>query len=182
MSQYEIASRTFKHAPTITRILDNLCKQDFLIRKMDVEDRRRFNVDLTDKGRTKVIDLLPTVKVFRKQAWNGLTNEEFKSLKSILCFFQMNGKMNELEIKYQVKQIKKLIAENRLDTAIDCAVELGSKTENEELENHMIVISNEYFHLKELQRKGTHLKNNEIRNDFLFRFLATIDQVKRYYI
>ena len=48
LSQFEIASRTFKDAPTVTRIIDLLCKKQLLRRLPDTTDRRKFNIFLTD--------------------------------------------------------------------------------------------------------------------------------------
>ncbi|MEM1320019.1 MAG: MarR family transcriptional regulator [Bacteroidota bacterium] len=84
LNQYEIAIRTFKHPPTITRIIDHLYKRKFVVREMDTQDRRRFNILLTQQGRDKVENLLPVVMNFRKQGWSGLTEEDFKTLQRIL--------------------------------------------------------------------------------------------------
>lgn len=84
MSQYEIADRTYKDAPTVTRIIDLLCKKGLTKRVMDENDRRRFNIFLTESGRSKVDELLPVVMDIRQQGWEGLTEEDYKSLSRIL--------------------------------------------------------------------------------------------------
>jgi DNA-binding MarR family transcriptional regulator len=84
LSQYEIAARTFKDAPTVTRIIDLLCDKKLLERLPDQEDRRKFNIFLTDSGKSKIVEILPIVESFRAEAWNGLSDVEINQLRSIL--------------------------------------------------------------------------------------------------
>jgi DNA-binding MarR family transcriptional regulator len=84
LSQLEIGRATFKDAPTITRIIDLLCKKGLTRRTPDPEDRRRFRIQLTGKGRQKIGEVLPTVKSFRREAWQGLKEEEVDRLVSTL--------------------------------------------------------------------------------------------------
>jgi DNA-binding MarR family transcriptional regulator len=84
LSQFEIATRTFKDAPTVTRIIDLLCKKDLLERLPDAEDRRKFNIFLTKNGKAKIVQVLPMVESFRARAWNGLSGNEINQLKSTL--------------------------------------------------------------------------------------------------
>lgn len=75
LSQYEIASRTYKDAPTVTRIIDKLCHKDLTERLMDAEDRRRFSIHLTTAGKTKIEAILPAARTFRQKVWKGLDEE-----------------------------------------------------------------------------------------------------------
>lgn len=84
LSQLEIGQATFKDAPTITRIIDLLCKKGLTHRSPDPEDRRRFRIQLTGKGQEKIREVLPTVKAFRREAWRGLKEEEVDQLVSTL--------------------------------------------------------------------------------------------------
>ncbi|RMG24934.1 MAG: MarR family transcriptional regulator [Bacteroidetes bacterium] len=84
LSQYEIAEKTYKDAPTVTRIIDLLCKKNLVMRVMDENDRRRFNVFLTDDGQEKVIELLPVVLEMQEKGWGELTKEDYDHLLRIL--------------------------------------------------------------------------------------------------
>src|SRR5450631_1315512 len=54
LNQKELAELIFKDTPTLTRIIDLLCKKGLTKRKLDPHDRRSFHVSLTTSGRTKV--------------------------------------------------------------------------------------------------------------------------------
>ena len=84
LSQFEIAARTFKDAPTVTRIIDLLCDKKLLKRQSDPEDRRKFNIFLTDLGKSKILEVLPMVESFRADAWSGLSDQEINQLRDIL--------------------------------------------------------------------------------------------------
>ncbi len=84
LSQFEIAARTFKDAPTVTRIIDLLCKKKLTERLADPEDRRKFNICLTKKGRAKITEVLPMVQAFRTEAWDSLSVEDMNRLTDIL--------------------------------------------------------------------------------------------------
>ncbi|MDX1667221.1 MAG: MarR family transcriptional regulator [Saprospiraceae bacterium] len=80
LSQLEIGQATFKDAPTITRIIDLLCKKGLTRRTPDPEDRRRFRIKLTPEGQQRIREVLPTVKSFRREAWQGLREREVDQL------------------------------------------------------------------------------------------------------
>lgn len=84
LSQFEIAARTFKDAPTVTRIIDLLCDKQLLERQPDPVDRRKFNIFLTNFGQAKILEILPMVESFRAEAWNGLSDREINQLRDIL--------------------------------------------------------------------------------------------------
>jgi DNA-binding MarR family transcriptional regulator len=84
LSQNLIAEKTFKDAPTVTRIIDLLCKKELANRVMDEADRRKFNIELTRYGKQKVEHLLPIVKSVRQKGWEGLSQQDYDSLIRIL--------------------------------------------------------------------------------------------------
>ncbi len=90
MSQFEIAQQISKDAPTLTRIIDLLCKKGLAEREMNTEDRRRFNVKLTTAGRKKVEALTPIVKRFRAASWDNLSEEDMAQLARILKVIDKN--------------------------------------------------------------------------------------------
>ena len=84
LSQLDLAQRTYKDAPTVTRIIDLLCKKELTERKANTADRRKFNICLTKKGRAKINEVIPTIKEFRKRIWKGLEPKELEEMTRIL--------------------------------------------------------------------------------------------------
>ncbi len=84
LSQLEIAKATFKDAPTVTRIIDLLCEKGLTRRIVDEEDRRRFQIELTPAGRTKIAEALPVIELAREKAWQGFDEEKLDSLMHML--------------------------------------------------------------------------------------------------
>ena len=89
-SQRDVAKGTFKDNPTITRIIDILSNNGFLERLPDPNDRRRFLIQLTTKGKKKVKDMLPEVIAIRKEGWKDLDQKDFNDLKRILGKIEQN--------------------------------------------------------------------------------------------
>ena len=90
VSQYSIAQKTYKDAPTVTRIIDLLEKKSLIERRTDLEDRRKYSIFLSEKGRAKTERVLPLVQEYRKKGWEGLEKEDFEKLKEILTTIQQN--------------------------------------------------------------------------------------------
>jgi len=84
MSQNELAECTYKDAPTVTRIIDILCKKELTKRVMDPNDRRRFKIMLTQEGKAVIEKALPEVYAIRKQGWQGLEDNDYEHLMRIL--------------------------------------------------------------------------------------------------
>lgn len=84
LNQSELAELTGKDQPTLTRIVDLLCKKEFTERMMNPADRRCFLVHLTEKGKQKVSDWNPKMAEIRMKAWENLTEEDYLNLKRIL--------------------------------------------------------------------------------------------------
>ena len=79
-SQVEIGEGTYKDAPTISRIVDLLCKKGFTVRKLHEKDRRKFNIYITEAGRTILARSSPEVIQARKDGWKGLKDEDYDHL------------------------------------------------------------------------------------------------------
>lgn len=84
LSQLEIARETYKDAPTITRIIDLLCRKGLTQRVTDPADRRRFKIQLTGEGREKIDATLPIIRDARRQAWQGIEDTEIDRLVDVL--------------------------------------------------------------------------------------------------
>ncbi|MCI5082272.1 MAG: MarR family transcriptional regulator [Saprospiraceae bacterium] len=84
ISQLDLAKATYKDAPTVTRIIDLLDKKELTRRVPDEQDRRRFKIQLTAKGKEKIEEVLPIIKEARMVAWEGLSDEQITQLEETL--------------------------------------------------------------------------------------------------
>lgn len=84
LSQTQLANLVFKDHPTLTRILDLLCKKGYVERAPHPQDRRSFHLHLTASGVEKVRDLRPQILEIREKAWDKLDARDFEEFKRIL--------------------------------------------------------------------------------------------------
>ena len=90
LSQTELANLVFKDHPTLTRIIDLLCKKGYVERVPHPQDRRSFQLHLTDSGLEKVSELKPKILEIREKAWENLTPKDFGEFKRILDTIYQN--------------------------------------------------------------------------------------------
>ncbi|MFM6975750.1 MAG: MarR family winged helix-turn-helix transcriptional regulator [Sphingobacteriaceae bacterium] len=84
LNQSELAEIIGKDHPTLTRIIDLLCKKDLVERRVNPADRRSFTVHLTAQGQEKVKKWSGKMAEIRMKAWENLTEQDYKHLKRIL--------------------------------------------------------------------------------------------------
>ena len=84
LSQVELGDGTYKNAPTVSRIIDLLCKKEFAERHPYEGDRRKFKIYITPKGKQIVEDSMPQVIEARKAGWNGLNEEDYQEFLRII--------------------------------------------------------------------------------------------------
>lgn len=84
LKQTELAELTGKDTPTLTRIVDLLCKKGLTERVIHKTDRRSFTVHLTENGKQLMNELSPKVADIRMKAWEGLSETDYEDLKRIL--------------------------------------------------------------------------------------------------
>jgi len=90
MKQNALAELINKDNPTLTRIIDLLCKKGLTERTLHPADRRSFIVSLTKEGIKKVEQLKPKIKNVRLKAWEGLSERDFNQFKKILNTIYQN--------------------------------------------------------------------------------------------
>lgn len=83
-SQTEIGSNSFKNAPTVSRIIDLLCKKGLTERQRFENDRRSYKIFLTEAGKATVEKAYPAIAATRRKGAQGMSNEEYKNLVSTL--------------------------------------------------------------------------------------------------
>ncbi|WP_339704895.1 MarR family transcriptional regulator [Algoriphagus aquimarinus] len=93
LSQTELANLVFKDHPTLTRIIDLLCKKGYVERVPHPQDRRSFQLHLTETGVSKVNSLRPEIHHIREKAWEKLSPHDFEEFKRILntIYQNLNG-------------------------------------------------------------------------------------------
>ena len=96
ISQNELANITFKNAPTVSRIIDLLCKKGWTKRSRSSEDRRSYNIILTEAGSQIVETLLPKVAHLRQLGWKNMTEQDH------LKFIQI---LNQIYENYEDEEI-----------------------------------------------------------------------------
>ncbi len=84
LKQKDLAEITGKDMPTLTRIIDLLCKKGLTERIIHKDDRRSFTVHLTISGMAKLEELSAKVDEIRMKAWENLTEQDYEQLKTIL--------------------------------------------------------------------------------------------------
>jgi len=90
ISQSEIAGRTMKDKPTITRILDILEKKKLIERRSDTGDRRAYRIYLTANGKEKIAMFMKIIKEVDEKAFRGLNDKEVRKLEEILGTVRTN--------------------------------------------------------------------------------------------
>lgn len=90
ISQVELAQVAHKDTASITRILDLLQKKKLIQRIDDEYDRRKYMISLTAEGQAFVLRNIPIVDQLRNQIVDGISEEELRSLKSILAKIREN--------------------------------------------------------------------------------------------
>ena len=90
ISQNALCDKIFKDPPTVTRIVDILCKKNLIERKNDLNDRRRFNLFMKTEGHDMVKKAYPEVLATRKMGWNDLSTSDYQHLVRILSTINRN--------------------------------------------------------------------------------------------
>lgn len=90
MSQTDLASGSYKNAPTVSRIIDLLVKKGLVERQRFPNDRRRYKIFLTAAGRKLHEELLPKVVELRARSWHGLNEADWVEFKRMIDTVQSN--------------------------------------------------------------------------------------------
>ncbi len=84
LSQNQLASDSFKNAPTISRIIDLLEDKGWVERKRFKDDRRRYKIYLNSAGHAIVERLNNQVETVRKKGWHDLSESDYETFTNIL--------------------------------------------------------------------------------------------------
>jgi len=89
-SQNEIAERVFKDKASVTRIIELLVQNGYLTRAIHPNNRRKFQLDLTSKGKKTIEDLKDLVTQFRGTALMGVSIEQIQEMQRLLSAIMNN--------------------------------------------------------------------------------------------
>jgi DNA-binding MarR family transcriptional regulator len=92
LNQKEIAELVFRDNASLTRMIDIMVKKKYLNRLMNHQDRRRYKIEVTSKGKDILVKLPPVIASNRKKALDGLTKDELIQLEEILNKILLNLK------------------------------------------------------------------------------------------
>lgn len=84
MSQKDIGQLSFKNAPTISRIIDNLVKKGLVDRLGEKGDRRKTSISITADGETLIRQCQSEVDRLRSLSWDGLSDAEYDEFTRVL--------------------------------------------------------------------------------------------------
>lgn len=80
----EIIEKTLSTGGNMTVVIENLVKDDLVMRYKDPEDKRASLISITDKGKAIIEDIFPRHVENINEIFSTLTVEEKKSLISVL--------------------------------------------------------------------------------------------------
>lgn len=87
-TQQDLADATYRDRPGITRLLDNLQKENLIERKPHETDRRTNRVFITEKGRNLEKPVIKALNKTIETATKNISNEQLETLR--ITFNQIN--------------------------------------------------------------------------------------------
>jgi len=84
ISQKKLGELMFKDNASVTRMIELMAKKDYLERSINKQDRRKYNLTITDKGEKILTDLNTIILSNRKSALSGISDSEITQLKNTL--------------------------------------------------------------------------------------------------
>jgi len=84
LSQAEIAEKVFKDTASITRILDLLVNYGYVERETNPNDRRKFNLNITQLGDEILESAYKIVLENRKQGLKGISKKNIETMNETL--------------------------------------------------------------------------------------------------
>jgi len=77
-SQTQLGGKSFKNAPTISRIIDVLSKKNMVERRPVPGDRRIFQIYLKEEGVNVIKKSQPIVAELRAKSWQNLSEADYE--------------------------------------------------------------------------------------------------------
>ena len=90
LNQQQLAVKVFKDFASVTRIIELLVKNGYLLRNFHKEDRRRFKLTLSKEGTKIIKSLEPIINSNRNKALKGISITDIEKLQSLLTAITAN--------------------------------------------------------------------------------------------
>lgn len=84
VTQQTLCNSTFKDKPSMTRLIDNLAKQNLVFRSTSIKDRRSNFIHLTDMGKSIKEKANLAVQQTMDSALAGIDSEGLKQVRALL--------------------------------------------------------------------------------------------------
>ena len=94
LNQKEIANTLYKDHASITRMIELLVKKGYIKRTINKEDRRRFDLQASEKGIIALEKLKPVILNNRLNALDNITQKEIDTVNKILLKITNNCSQN----------------------------------------------------------------------------------------
>ena len=94
-----LADVTFRDRTTITRLIDQMVKKQFVVREHDEKDRRRVLIKASDKGQALKDELVPIAKSMIATATSGISPQDIETTVKTLNQMTNNLLSKETEDK-----------------------------------------------------------------------------------
>ena len=94
-----LAEVTFRDRTTITRLIDQMVKKQFVVREHDEKDRRRVLIKASDKGQALKDELIPIAKSMIATATSGISPQDIETTVKTLSQMTNNLLTKETEDK-----------------------------------------------------------------------------------
>lgn len=92
--QRQIGAITLKDRPNITRIISILEKAELVTKTPDVNKRKVYKINITEKGREAHSKVVPTVLKHWQETVDGISDEELESCLKVLNKIKENLEKN----------------------------------------------------------------------------------------
>jgi MarR family transcriptional regulator, transcriptional regulator for hemolysin len=89
-TQRQLADRDLNDHPNITRLIDRLEEKGYVRREPAADDRRTYNIHISDKGKGLAARMIPVIAREREKLLRGITAEEEKVVKNLLRKMEKN--------------------------------------------------------------------------------------------
>ncbi len=94
VTQQELCNKTFKDKPSMTRLIDNLEKQNYVVRIADAADRRTNMIHLTRLGKESKDLANDVVLSAMSEAFEGVSEKDYELARRVLGIVFENLKVS----------------------------------------------------------------------------------------
>lgn len=99
-----LADVTFRDRTTITRLIDQMVKKQFVVREHDEKDRRRVLIKASEKGQALREELVPIAKSMIDAATSGIPPQDIET--TVKTLSQMTNNLLAKETEDKSKGVK----------------------------------------------------------------------------